>query len=243
MPLLTTKRTFWRGVAEELLWFVKGSTSAKELQDKNVKIWDGNSSREYLDSIGLTEREVGDLGPVYGFQWRHFGAEYSTMHEDYTGAGIDQLAQIIEKLRTNPTDRRMIMSAWNPAALKDMALPPCHLLCQFYVANGELSCQMYQRSADMGLGVPFNIASYSLLTRMIAQVVGLEAGEFVHVLGDAHVYCNHVDALKEQVTREPRPFPKLIINPEKKEIDDFLMEDFEIVDYHPHKAIKMDMAV
>ena len=243
MPLLTTKRTFWRGVAEELLWFVSGSTSAKELQDKNVKIWDGNSSREYLDSIGLTDREVGDLGPVYGFQWRHFGAEYSTMHDDYTGSGIDQLAQVIHTLRTNPTDRRMIMTAWNPCALKDMALPPCHLLAQFYVANGELSCQMYQRSADMGLGVPFNIASYALLTRMIAQVVGLEAGEFVHVLGDAHVYCNHTDALEEQVKREPRPFPKLIINPDKKEIDDFLMEDFEIVDYQPHKAIKMDMAV
>lgn len=243
MPLLTTKRTFWRGVAEELLWFVQGCTSAKVLQDKNVRIWDGNSSREYLDSIGLTDREEGDLGPVYGFQWRHFGAEYGTMHDDYAGKGIDQLGQIIETLRTNPSDRRMIMTAWNPSALKHMALPPCHLLAQFYVANGELSCQMYQRSADMGLGVPFNIASYALLTRMVAQVVGLKAGDFVHVLGDAHVYCNHVEALEEQLTREPRPFPKLVINPDKKEIDEFVFEDFEIVGYTPHKAIKMDMAV
>eukprot|EP00658_Telonema_sp_P-2_P040887 TRINITY_DN2923_c0_g1_i3.p1 TRINITY_DN2923_c0_g1~~TRINITY_DN2923_c0_g1_i3.p1 ORF type:complete len:340 (+),score=108.47 TRINITY_DN2923_c0_g1_i3:124-1143(+) len=243
MPLLTTKRTFWRGVAEELLWFVKGSTNAKELQDKNIRIWDGNSSREYLDSIGLTDREEGDLGPVYGFQWRHFGAEYGTMHDNYEGAGIDQLAKVIESLRTNPTDRRMIMTAWNPSALKDMALPPCHLLAQFYVANGELSCQMYQRSADMGLGVPFNIASYALLTRMMAQVVGLEAGDFVHVLGDAHVYCNHVDALQEQIQREPRPFPTLKMNPERKEIGEFVFEDFEIVGYSPHKAIKMDMAV
>jgi dihydrofolate reductase/thymidylate synthase len=243
MPLLTTKRTFWRGVAEELLWFVRGCTSARVLQDKNVRIWDGNSSREYLDSIGLTEREVGDLGPVYGFQWRHFGAEYGTMHDDYAGKGIDQLSQIIETLRTNPNDRRMIITAWNPSALKDMALPPCHLLTQFYVANGELSCQMYQRSADMGLGVPFNIASYALLTRMIAQVVGLQAGDFVHVLGDAHVYCNHVQALEEQVKREPRPFPKLLINADKKDIDEFVFEDFEIVGYFPHGAIKMNMAV
>merc|ERR1712072_1298508 len=243
LPLLTTKRTFWRGVAEELLWFIKGSTSAKELQDKNVKIWDGNSSREYLDSIGLTDREEGDLGPVYGFQWRHFGAEYSTMHDDYSGKGIDQLQTIIDTLKKNPNDRRMIMSAWNPTALAKMALPPCHLLCQFYVANGELSCQMYQRSADMGLGVPFNIASYALLTRLVARAAGLEVGDLVHVLGDAHVYCNHVDALKEQITREPRPFPKLKMNPEKTEIDSFVFEDFEIIDYKPHKAIKMDMAV
>lgn len=158
-------------------------------------------------------------------------------------AGIDQLMNIIHTLKTNPNDRRMIMTAWNPCALKDMALPPCHLLCQFYVADDELSCQMYQRSADMGLGVPFNIASYALLTRLVAQVVGLKPGDFVHVLGDAHIYCNHVEALKEQVDREPRPFPKLEINPDVTEIDNFKFEDFEIVGYTPHKAIKMDMAV
>ena len=144
---------------------------------------DGNSTREFLDSRGLHDREVGDLGPVYGFQWRHFGAEYGTMHDNYEGQGVDQIKQIIQTLKENPTDRRMILSAWNPAALDKMALPPCHMMCQFYVANGELSCQMYQRSADMGLGVPFNIASYALLTRLMARATGLEAGDFVHVIG------------------------------------------------------------
>ena len=243
MPLLTTKRTFWRGVAEELLWFVKGSTNAKELQDKNIHIWDGNGSREYLDKIGLTDREEMDLGPVYGFQWRHFGAEYKTMHDDYTGKGVDQVAKLIETIKTNPTDRRMIISAWNPAAFHLMALPPCHMFAQFYVANGELSCQMYQRSADMGLGVPFNIASYSLLTHMIAKVTGLKAGEFVHVIGDAHVYKNHVEPLKPQLDRVPRPFPKLFFKRDVTDIDDFKYEDFDLVGYKPHKSIKMKMSV
>uniref|UniRef100_A0A7S3LMZ6 Bifunctional dihydrofolate reductase-thymidylate synthase n=2 Tax=Aplanochytrium stocchinoi TaxID=215587 RepID=A0A7S3LMZ6_9STRA len=243
MPLLTTKRTFWRGIAEELLWFIKGDTSAKSLQEKNIHIWDGNGSRDYLDSIGLTDREEGDLGPVYGFQWRHFGAEYKTMHDDYTGQGVDQLKKLVNTLKTNPNDRRMIISAWNPAAFHLMALPPCHMFAQFYVANGELSCQMYQRSADMGLGVPFNIASYSLLTHMLAQCTGLKPGEFVHVIGDCHVYSNHVEPLKEQLTREPRPFPKLKINTDCTDIDGFKYEDFEIVGYKPHKTIKMQMAV
>ena len=243
MPLLTTKRTFWRGVAEELLWFISGDTSAKTLQDKNIHIWDGNGSREYLDSIGLTDREEGDLGPVYGFQWRHFGANYKTMHDDYTGQGVDQLSKLIETIKTNPNDRRMVLSAWNPAAFHLMALPPCHMFAQFYVANGELSCQMYQRSADMGLGVPFNIASYSLLTHMLAHCTGLKAGEFIHVIGDCHVYTNHVEPLKEQLTREPRPFPKLHIKTANTDIDKFSYEDFEIVGYNPHKSIKMKMAV
>lgn len=243
MPLLTTKRTFWRGVAEELLWFVAGCTNAKVLQDKNIKIWDGNSSREFLDSVGLAHREEGDLGPIYGFQWRHFGAEYRTMHDTYTDKGVDQLSNIIDTLKTNPNDRRMIMTAWNPVALPDMALPPCHLLCQFYVANGELSCQMYQRSADVGLGVPFNIASYSLLTMLIAHVTGFKPGEFVHVLGDAHVYSNHIHELEIQLEREPHPFPTLKINPDKQSIDGFVMDDLELVGYSPHKAIKMPMAV
>ena len=202
LPLLTTKRVFWRGVAEELLWFVSGSTNAKELQDKNVKIWDGNGSREYLDSIGLPDREEMDLGPVYGFQWRHFGADYTNMHADYTGQGYDQLAKVIEAIKTKPTDRRIILSAWNPGAFEGpnkMALPPCHMFAQFFVANGELSCQMYQRSADMGLGVPFNIASYSLLTHMLAHVCGLVPGEFIHIIGDTHVYKDHVEPLQEQV--------------------------------------------
>jgi len=242
-PLLTTKRVFWRGLAEELLWFVKGSTNANELAEKKIHIWDGNGSREFLDNRGFTDREVGDLGPVYGFQWRHFGAEYKDMHADYTGKGVDQLARCIDLIKNNPTNRRILLSAWNPADLEQMALPPCHMFCQFYVANGELSCQMYQRSADMGLGVPFNIASYSLLTRMMAQVCGLEAGDFIHVIGDCHVYLNHVEPLKEQLKRQPKAFPKLKINPEIKDIDGFSYKDFEIEGYKCHKSIKMKMAV
>ena len=207
-PILTTKDVFWRGVAEELIWFVRGETNAKLLSDKKIKIWDGNASREFLDKQGLTEREEWDLGPVYGFQWRHFGADYTTMHADYTNQGFDQLAEVIKQLKTNPTSRRILMSAWNASDLTKMALPPCHILAQFYVtADNKLSCQMYQRSCDMGLGVPFNIASYSLLTCMLAQVCGLKRGEFIHCLGDAHVYKNHVEPLMEQLKRHPMPFP------------------------------------
>ncbi|PSC67794.1 bifunctional dihydrofolate reductase-thymidylate synthase, partial [Micractinium conductrix] len=242
-PLLTSKRVFWRGVAEELLWFVSGATNAALLRDRGIHIWDGNGSREYLESIGLGHREEMDLGPVYGFQWRHFGAAYTDMHADYSGQGVDQLAELIHKIKTNPNDRRLVLTAWNPAALQDMALPPCHMFCQFYVADGELSCQMYQRSCDLGLGVPFNIASYSLLTCMLAQVCGLRPGDFVHVLGDAHAYANHCEPLKEQLKNAPRHFPKLRINPAKTDIDSFVFEDFELEGYAPHKAIKMQMAV
>ncbi|PIA56093.1 hypothetical protein AQUCO_00700444v1 [Aquilegia coerulea] len=206
-PLFTTKRVFWRGVVEELLWFINGSTNAKVLQEKGVHIWDGNASRDYLDSVGLVDREEGDLGPVYGFQWRHFGAIYTNMHADYKGQGFDQLLDVINKIKNRPDDRRIILSAWNPSDLKLMALPPCHMFAQFYVANGELSCQMYQRSADMGLGVPFNIASYSLLTCMIAHVCDLVPGDFVHVIGDAHVYRTHVMPLQDQLQKHPQPFP------------------------------------
>uniref|UniRef100_A0A8D0Q5R3 Thymidylate synthase n=1 Tax=Sus scrofa TaxID=9823 RepID=A0A8D0Q5R3_PIG len=208
-PLLTTKRVFWKGVLEELLWFIKGSTNAKELSSKGVKIWDANGSRDFLDSLGFSSREEGDLGPVYGFQWRHFGAEYKDMNSD----------------------------------LPLMALPPCHALCQFYVVNGELSCQLYQRSGDMGLGVPFNIASYALLTYMIAHITGLKPGDFVHTLGDAHIYLNHIEPLKIQLQREPRPFPKLKILRKVEKIDDFKAEDFQIEGYNPHPTIKMEMAV
>lgn len=173
-PLLTTKRVFWRGVVEELLWFIRGSTNAKELSDKKIHIWDANSSREFLDQMGFVDREEGDLGPIYGFQWRHFGAPYKGMHADYTGQGVDQLKEVIETIRNRPNDRRIIMCAWNPVDIPKMALPPCHCLVQFFVAKDELSCLLYQRSADMGLGVPFNIASYSLLTVMIAHVTGLK---------------------------------------------------------------------
>ncbi|EEF49441.1 bifunctional dihydrofolate reductase-thymidylate synthase 1 [Ricinus communis] len=242
-PLLTTKKVFWRGVVEELLWFISGSTNAKVLQEKGIHIWDGNASRDYLDSIGLKNREEGDLGPVYGFQWRHFGARYTDMHADYTGQGFDQLLDVVNKIKNNPDDRRIILSAWNPSDLKLMALPPCHMFAQFYVANGELSCQMYQRSADMGLGVPFNIASYGLLTCIIAHVCDLVPGDFVHVIGDTHVYRTHVRPLQEQLQKLPKPFPILKINPEKKNIDSFVAADFKLIGYDPHHKIEMKMAV
>ncbi|XP_006151681.1 thymidylate synthase [Tupaia chinensis] len=242
-PLLTTKRVFWKGVLEELLWFIKGSTNAKELSSKGVKIWDANGSRDFLDSQGFSTREEGDLGPVYGFQWRHFGAEYKNMDSDYSGQGVDQLQKVIDTIKANPNDRRLIMCAWNPKDLPLMALPPCHALCQFYVVDGELSCQLYQRSGDMGLGVPFNIASYALLTYMIAHITGLKPGDFVHTLGDAHIYLNHVEPLKIQLQREPRPFPKLKILRKVEKIDDFKAEDFQIEGYNPHPTIKMEMAL
>ncbi|OQV17793.1 Thymidylate synthase [Hypsibius exemplaris] len=242
-PLLTTKKVYWRAVVEELLWFIRGATNGRELSEKNVRIWDANGSRQYLDSIGLQHREEGDLGPVYGFQWRHFGAEYTDCHADYTGKGVDQLKNVIETIKKNPNDRRMIVCAWNPADLSKMALPPCHAFAQFYVANGELSCQMNQRSADMGLGVPFNIASYSLLTCMIAHLTGLKPGEFIHILGDAHIYVNHVDALKQQLLRTPNPFPRLEIKRHVDNIEDFTLEDFILTGYNPHPPVKMAMAV
>ncbi len=196
-----------------------------------------------MDKMGLTEREEWDLGPVYGFQWRHFGAEYGTMHDSYEGLGFDQIANLIKTLKEDPKSRRIILSAWNPAALSKMALPPCHILAQFYVSDGKLSCQMYQRSCDLGLGIPFNIASYSLLTCMLAQVCGLERGEFIHVLGDAHVYLNHIEPLKEQLKRVPHPFPYLELNPDIKDIEKFEFKDFKLINYTHDTKIKMDMAV
>jgi dihydrofolate reductase / thymidylate synthase len=271
IPVLTTKRVFWRGVAEELFWFVSGCTDNRVLQSKNIHIWDGNGSKEFLQKRGLGHRREGDLGPVYGFrtflcvlmvsfslkhvfhsllyahttEWRHFGAKYVDADANYNGKGVDQLAWIINEIKTNPTSRRLIMSAWNPKDMPQMALPPCHMMCQFYVdtTRGELSCQMYQRSADMGLGVPFNIASYSLLTHLIAHCCKLKAGEFVHVIGDAHVYLNHVDPLKEQLKRDPRPFPTLQINTDSRDIDQIKMEHVKLVGYKPMKTIKMKMAV
>ncbi|AET42534.1 thymidylate synthase [Emiliania huxleyi virus 202] len=241
-PLLTTKRTYWKGIVEELLWFIRGSTNANELAAKNVKIWDGNGSREFLNSIGLNDNEEGDLGPVYGFQWRHFGAEYKTMHDSYDAQGIDQLQDVIDQIKNNPTSRRIIMSAWNPSALKKMALPPCHLMCQFYVHDGKLSCQMYQRSADIGLGVPFNIASYALLTCLIAHFTNLTPGEFIHVIGDAHVYTDHIDALKIQLTRKPYNFPTITINNAPKTIFDVSSDDIVLTNYQCHSKIHMDMS-
>lgn len=243
MPLLTTKRVFWRGLAEEMLWFVAGSTDAHLLRDKGVRIWDHNASREFLDERGLAHHPEGDLGPVYGFQWRHFGAEYKGAHADYCGQGVDQLAEVIRMIKTEPHSRRIVLSAWNPLDLNQMALPPCHMFCQFYVQDNKLSCQLYQRSADMGLGVPFNIASYALLTRMIAHVCNVEMGELVHTIGDAHVYLNHVDALREQLCRIPRPFPTLHLNTRKNSIDVFEFSDFDLQGYMPHSSIRMEVSV
>lgn len=255
LPLLTTKRVFLRAVVGELLWFVAGTTSSKPLSEAGIKIWDGNGSRAYLDSVGLAHHDEGDLGPVYGFQWRHFGAEYRGHDADYTGQGVDQLADVIDKLKNKPYDRRIILSAWNPADLKKMALPPCHMFAQFYVSfpraeagapkpRGVLHSLLYQRSCDMGLGVPFNIASYALLTHMLAHVCDLTPGTFTHTMGDAHVYLDHVDALKVQLEREPREFPTLRINREVGgDIDGWKAEDFEVVAYKPHATIAMKMSV
>lgn len=255
LPLLTTKRVFLRAVIAELLWFVSGDTYAKTLQDQSVKIWDGNASREYLDSVGLSHREEGDLGPVYGFQWRHFGAEYETCHADYSGKGVDQLAEVVRKLKESPYDRRIILSAWNPADLKKMALPPCHMFAQFYVSfplgshgekptRGTLHTLLYQRSCDMGLGVPFNIASYALLAHMLAHTCDLVPGTLTHTMGDAHVYNDHTEALEQQILREPRDFPTLeIARASGGSIDGWSVEDFKVIGYDPHKGLAMKMSV
>ncbi|KAF2226813.1 bifunctional dihydrofolate reductase-thymidylate synthase [Elsinoe ampelina] len=257
LPLLTTKRVFLRAVVAELLWFVSGDTNGQTLADQGVKIWDGNGSRAYLDSVGLSHREEGDLGPVYGFQWRHFGAEYVDRNADYTGQGVDQLAEVVHKLKHNPYDRRIILSAWNPADLKNMALPPCHMFAQFYVSfpkdapvredgskKGTLHSLLYQRSCDMGLGVPFNIASYALLTHMLARSCDLIPGTLTHTMGDAHVYLDHVEALKVQLERVPRGFPGLHVEKESGcDIDGWKVEDFKVIGYDPHKSIAMKMSV
>ncbi len=222
-PALTTKKLHLRSIIHELLWFLKGDTNVKYLQDNGVRIWN-----EWAD-------EEGELGPVYGHQWRSWtGAD---------GTTVDQIAKVVEQIKTNPDSRRMIVTAWNPSQVDDMALPPCHCLFQFYVADGKLSCQLYQRSADVFLGVPFNIASYALLTMMMAQVCDLEPGEFIHTLGDAHIYNNHLEQVQLQLTRETRTLPKMNINPEVKSIFDFSFEDFELTDYNPHPHIKGEVSV
>lgn len=222
-PLLTTKKVFLKGIIYELLWFLKGDTNIKFLTDHNVHIWD-----EWAD-------ENGDLGYVYGKQWRSW--------ETTDGRVIDQISQVVDLIKNHPDSRRILVTAWNPAEIDKMALPPCHCLFQFYVANGKLSCQLYQRSADTFLGVPFNIASYALLTMMLAQVCGLEPGEFIHTTGDTHIYLNHLDQVNEQLSREPRPLPKMIINPDVKSIFDFKYEDFKLEGYDPWPAIKAPVAV
>lgn len=220
-PLVTTKKVFLKGIIHELIWLLSGNTNIKYLTDNNVHIWD-----EWADKDG-------NLGPVYGYQWRNFNGE-----------GIDQIKDVIERIKKNPQDRRLIVTAWNPAQINQMALPPCHCFFQFDVTpDGRLNCQLYQRSCDMFLGVPFNIASYSLLTMMIAQVTGLKPGEFVHTLGNAHIYSNHFEQVKLQLSREPYPLPQMKINPAVKDIFDFKYEDFELVGYQCHPAIKGEVAV
>ena len=245
LPILTTKRVAWRVCFEELFWFIRGSTSNTELIDKNVHIWEANGSREFLDGRGLYEYEENDLGPIYGFQWRHFNAPYIDCHSDYSGQGIDQLAELIENLKhpITRTSRRLIMTAWNPCQLNMMALPPCHVLAQFHVREGRyLSCALYQRSGDVGLGVPFNIVSYSLLTHLLARHCGLEADEFVYFLGNCHIYESHIEPLKKQLEREPKEFPRIIIAEQKENIEDYNLDDI-IWDtkYDSWGTVKMDM--
>ena len=213
IPALTSKKVAWRTCIKELLWFISGKTSNKLLKEQNVKIWNDNSSREYLDSIGLTDREEDDLGPVYGHQWRYFNAKYGTCNDDYTGKGVDQLKYIIDSLKDEKLrySRRLVMSAWNPCQLDEMALPPCHVLVQFNVIENKLSCALTQRSCDIGLGVPFNILSYSVLTRLIAEHCGLEADEFVYFMGNVHIYDDHIESLRKQVKNNILNFPKLNI--------------------------------
>lgn len=222
-PLLTTKKLHLKSIIYELLWFLKGDTNVKYLQEHGVKIWN-----EWAD-------ENGDLGPVYGHQWRSW--------PDYKGGSIDQIKNVLDLIKHSPSSRRMLVTAWNPAEVDEMALPPCHCLFQFYVAEGKLSLQLYQRSADTFLGVPFNIASYSLLLHMMAQVTGLEVGEFIHTTGDTHIYLNHLEQVKLQLTRTPRPLPKIIINPDVKDLFSFHYDDFKIEDYNPYPHIPGTVAI
>lgn len=244
LPLLTTKKVAWKTCLKELLWFISGSTNNDLLNEQNVKIWNGNSSREFLDSRGLVNNRVNDLGPVYGHQWRFFNADYTTCDDSYNGKGVDQLDYIIKQLK-DPKERysrRLLMSAWNPGQLDEMALPPCHVLVQFNVLPGDkLSCSLYQRSGDVGLGVPFNIASYSFLTHLIAFHCGLKAHEFCYHLGNCHIYDDHIEQLKIQRNKEPYKFPKLVIKDKKDDINDYIVDDFEIKDYKSHEPIKMNM--
>ena len=244
IPILTTKKVAWKTCLKELLWFIKGSTSNDILLEQGVHIWDGNASRNFLDSRGLTERREGDLGPIYGHQWRHFNAAYRDCDTDYLGHGVDQLQYIIDQLKNPATrnSRRLVMSAWNPCQLDEVALPPCHILCQFNVHGGnKLSCAMYQRSNDEALGTPFNIASYCFLTHLIAKHCGLEAHEFVYFKGNCHIYEEHMEGMKTQLTRKPFPFPTVTIRQVRENIDDYVLEDFELHNYVSHPQIKFQM--
>jgi thymidylate synthase len=249
IPILTTKKTAWKTCLKELLWFIRGETDNKILKAQGVHIWDANSSREFLDSRGLKMYPENMIGPSYGYQWRNFNANYNCftgkkITDDFPFNGIDQLQDIISQLKNPETrnSRRLIMTAWNPAQLNQMALPPCHIMCQFNVHDGnKLSCALYQRSCDFFLGIPINIASYSFLTHLLAKHCGLEAYEFIHFMGNCHLYENAVDAVKLQITREPYPFPTVSIKQVRENINDYQIEDFEIHNYKSHEAIKVEM--
>lgn len=250
IPVLTTKFVPWKSCIKELIWFLKGQTDVSILQQQGVRIWDGNSSREFLDKRGLSHLPEGDISEGYGFQWRHFGAKYKTCKDDYTGQGFDQVNFIINELKTNPYSRRLYMTSWNAEAVERMALPPCHLSAQFYVDFDEdgtkhLSCQMYQRSVDTFLGCPWNIMSYSVLTCLLAKMCDMKPRELIMCLGDTHIYSNHVEQVKEQLQRTPFPFPTIEINDDviNKTIDDITIDDFKLVNYQYHPAIRAPMAI
>jgi thymidylate synthase len=238
-PLLTTKKLHVKSILHELLWFLRGETHVASLQAAGVRIWDEWSTPEQTARFG---RSAGDLGPVYGHQWRNFGAT-RLPDGSYAKDGIDQIARLLEQIRTNPQSRRLLVTGWNPREADEVALPPCHTLFQLYVQDGELSCQLYQRSGDVFLGVPFNIASYALLTQMIAHVSDLRAGDFVHTLGDAHLYRNHLDQARLQLERAPRPLPRLVLRPEARDLFAFQVEDFSFEGYDPHPHIKAEVSV
>ena len=246
LPLLTTKKVAWKTCLKELLWFIHGNTDNKLLQDENVKIWNGNATREFLDLQGLCHLKENDLGPVYGHQWRFFNAKYDNCNTNYKNHGIDQLQNIINMLQ-DPVERysrRIIMTSWNPVQINEMALPPCHVLSQFKVNNNnELSCILYQRSGDIGLGIPFNIASYAFLTHLLAQHCNLEAKEFIHFIGDAHIYDDHSAILQKQIKRNPNIFPRIYIKNKYNSIDDYKLNDFIVEDYIYHDSLKMIMRV
>lgn len=243
IPILTTKKTAWKTCLKELLWFIRGKTNNNILKEQGVHIWDANAAPSYLASRGLGHYSDGELGPIYGHQWRHFNVKWIG-DQDYSGEGIDQLQNIIDALKdpTQCSSRRLIMTAWNPCQLDEMALPPCHVMCQFNVHDGnKLSCALYQRSCDFFLGIPINIASYSLLTHLIAKHCGLEAYEFIHFMGNVHLYENAIDAAKLQITREPYPFPTVSIKQTRENISDYQVNDFELHNYQHHEQIKVKM--
>jgi len=241
MPIITTKKMAIGSCLKELLWFISGETSNEILKDKGVKIWNKNASKEFLEGRGLRYKE-NDLGPVYGHQWRHFNASYYTSRYDYKGMGVDQLSRVVDQLKSEPYSRRIILSAWNPCQIEEMALPPCHILSQFHVTeSNKLSCTMYQRSADLGLGLPFNIASYSYLTHLLAHHCGLEAEELIIFIGNCHVYDDHKEGLEEQMERRPYLFPKLEIERFRENMEDYRFEDFYIKDYKHYGKINMEM--